>query len=70
MELFKVLRVKFKPQHTLTILSFQYCKIIREQSKNTKEWVGHLGIKANESEYKEKDEILEFKAIYKWHEGE
>ena len=36
---------KFKSQHNETILSLKYCKLIREQSKNAKEWMGNLRIR-------------------------
>ena len=39
--LFKVLSDKFKPQHNEMILSLQYCKLVRQQKENTKEWIGH-----------------------------
>ena len=49
--LFEVLNEKFKLQHNATILSLQYCKLIKEQNKNGKEWMDHLRIKANKYEY-------------------
>ena len=49
---------KFKPKYNETMLSFQYCKLIREQSENAEEWMGHCRIKANECEYKEEDRRL------------
>ena len=43
---------KFNPQHNETVLSMQCCKLIRQQSGNPEEWIGHVRIKANECEYK------------------
>ena len=55
MALFKVFSELFKCQHNKTILSLQYCKLIKEQDENAEEWMGHLIIKVNEFGYKEKD---------------
>ena len=41
-----------------TILSLQYCKLIRKQSESAEEWMPHVRIKANECKYKEKDRRL------------
>ena len=49
--------MKFKPQHNERILSLQYCKLMREQIKNAKQWMGILRIRANKCGYKEKDRI-------------
>ena len=35
--MFKVLSEKFQSQHNETILSLQYCKLIREQRENAEE---------------------------------
>ena len=43
-----MLNEKFKPQYNDTILSSQYCKILKDNTKSVKEWMGQLGIKANE----------------------
>ena len=42
----------------MTILSLQYCKLIRQQSENDEDWIGHLRIKVYECEYKEEDRRL------------
>ena len=55
---FKVLSETFKPQHNETILSLQYCKLIREQSENAEGLKGHLKIQTNICKYKERDRIL------------
>ena len=41
-------------KHLKQILSFQYCKIIREQSENAEVWMSYLRMKANECKCKEK----------------
>ena len=51
--LFEVLNEKFKYHNNRTILSLQYCKLIREE-KSVQEWIGHLKATANECEYKKK----------------
>ena len=56
--LFEVLREKLKPQHNETILSQQYCKLIREEKESPEEWMGHLRVKANECECKDRDKRL------------
>ena len=43
------------------MLSLQYCKLIREQSKNAEEWMGCIRTKANKYEYKENDRTLKGK---------
>ena len=53
-----MLSANFKLQFDGTILSLQYCKLVKEQSENAEEWMGHLRIKANEYRYKEKDRRL------------
>ena len=52
-ELFELLSEKIRPQQNRTILSLQYCKLIREQSQNADEWMGHIRMKANTCQYKE-----------------
>ena len=56
MELFEVKSEKFKPQNYETFLCLQYCKLIREQSKNSEEWKGHTTMKANECQYEENED--------------
>ena len=58
MGIFEVLNEKCKLQHKAKILFLQYCKIIRQQSRNSKERTGHLRMKANTYEYKGKDIIF------------
>ena len=58
MGLFEVKSEKFKPQCNETILSLQYCKLIRQQSEQAEELVGYLRIKANKCGEKEKDRKL------------
>ena len=36
----------------------EYYKLIRRQSKNAEEWMGHLRIEVNECEYIQKDRRL------------
>ena len=36
------------------IISLQYCKLVREQKENAREWMGHLRMKANKCSYREK----------------
>ena len=48
MGLSEVLCEKFKLQNNDTMLSLQYCKLIRQQNENGEEWMGHLRIKAGE----------------------
>ena len=40
------------------ILSLQDCKLAKEQSLNTEEWIGHLRIKANKYGYYQEDRRL------------
>ena len=56
MGVFEVLSENFKPQQNKTILSLQYYKLIRQQSENVEEWKSHLKMKANECEYKERED--------------
>ena len=49
-----MLREKFKPQYNKAILSLPHCKLVIEK-ESREEWMGHLSVKVNESEYKEKD---------------
>ena len=49
--LFAVLSENFKLQHNETILSVQYCKLIRQQSENAQEWADPLRIKMHECKY-------------------
>ena len=55
--LLKVLSAKFKMQHDETIVSLQYCKLVREE-ESAEELMDHLIIKANKCEYKERDGSL------------
>ena len=47
MGLFKVLSEKLKSQNNETVLSLQYCKLIKEQNVNAEEWMDHLRITKN-----------------------
>ena len=49
--LFELLSDKFKSKYNETILSLQYCKLLREQNEDAKGWIGYLRIKANEYGY-------------------
>ena len=39
--LFEVLSAKFRTHDNETNLSLQYCKLVKEQNGNAKEWIGH-----------------------------
>ena len=45
--LFEAQSEKFKPQHNETILSLQYCELIREKKESAEEWMGCQGVTAN-----------------------
>ena len=53
--LFEVLCEKFDPWYNDTILSLQYCKLVRDEKESTEAWIGHLKVKANECEYKQRN---------------
>ena len=36
-------------------MSLQYTNLIREEKETAEEWIGHLRVKVNEHEYKERD---------------
>ena len=35
-----------------------YCKLVREENGSAEEWMGHVRVKANEYEYKQRDRRL------------
>ena len=53
-----MLSKKFKPQNNETIFLLQHCKLAREEKESAEEWMSHLRIKGNESEYKGRDRRL------------
>ena len=54
--LFEVFSEQFKSKLSETILSLQYCKLIRQQSENAEEWMNCLTSKASECKDKEKED--------------
>ena len=66
--MFVVFRDKSKPQHNETIWSLHYCKVVRQQKENTKEWIGHLRINVNDCGFKEKRWKIERTGhkLHKW----
>ena len=52
--LFEVLSDKYKSEHNEMILLLQCCKLARKDDENVEEGMGHLGIKANECDNKER----------------
>ena len=56
--LFKMLNEKFKLQHNETILSLQYRKLLRDNSKSVPEWMGWLIIGKIECKYQEDNRWL------------
>ena len=58
-----MLTEKFRPKHNGTILSLQNCKQVGEEKESAEEWMGHLRVKANECEYKERARMLKEQLI-------
>ena len=44
-------KVKNKQQYNETILSVQYCKLLRDNSKSVEEWMGQIRMNANVKSY-------------------
>ena len=56
--LINTLNVQFKLQHNETVLLLHYCKLNRDENVKAEEWISHLRVKVNESNYKECDRQL------------
>ena len=51
--LLQMLDEQFKLQYHKTVLSLQYCKILRDIEEIAEEWMGHLRLKVKECDYQE-----------------
>ena len=52
--LFEVLNENSSAQHNETMLSLQYCKLVKEEKGYDRKVMGHERVKANVCKYKEK----------------
>ena len=60
--LFGVLDEKSKPQHNKTLLSLQYCKLVREEKGSAEKLMGWLRVKATKMTIKK--EMGDYRKIY------
>ena len=45
-------------QHNDTILSLEYCNLVRKCNETVEQWTGQIRVKGNEYKYKQRDRRL------------